>query len=187
MILFSHKLKSVRCLLLMNGMKVFDRSSTPKIRTPLPCRLEIKTLLVSFGFEHPFVNRPFTIPLIFRKDPPNLKRTCPSMLPKSKILTSDSILLLVLLLSISGVGKKSQKFQNCLRIPVIIFNFSGVNLEGCNHLWKCGQKMSKFYSILGVGNAQFNMESPLMKIESWNLPHWWLLYWFIGYSRIVPK
>ena len=59
--------------------------------------------------------------------------TCPSMLPKSKNLTSDSILLLVLLLSISGVGKKSQKFQNCLRIRVMIFNFSGVNLEGCNH------------------------------------------------------
>ena len=118
---------------------------------------------------------------------PHPIRTCPWKIPKPKNLTSDFILLLVLLLSFSGFGKKSQKIQNCLRIPVIIFNFSGVNLEGCNHLWKCGQKMSKFYSILGVGNAQFNMESPLMKIESWNLPHWWLLYWFIGYSRIVPK
>ena len=114
-------------------------------------------------------------------------RTCPSMLPKSKNLTSDSILLLVLLLSISGVGKKSQRLQNCLRIRVIIFNFSGVHLEGCNHLWKCGQKISKFYSILGVENAQFNIESPLMKIKSWNLPHWWLLYWFTGYPKVVLK
>ena len=113
--------------------------------------------------------------------------TCPSMLPKSKNLTSDSVLLLVLLLSISGVGKKCQKFQNCLRIRVIIFNFSGVNLEGCNHFWKCGQKKSKFYSILGVENAQFNIESPLMKIESWHLPDWWLLYWYTGYPKIVSK
>ena len=70
---------------------------------------------------------------------------------------------------------------------MIIFKFSGVNLQGCNHLWKWGQKKSKFWLNLGVGNARFNIESPLIKIESWNLPHWWLLYWFTKYPRIVPK
>ena len=94
---------------------------------------------------------------------------------KSKYLTPDSILFLVFFLSTSGVGKKSQKFQNCLKIMVIIFNFSGVNLEGCNHRLKCGQKMSKFWLNLGVGKCSIHYwvasgENWELKFATWMAP-----------------
>ena len=83
------------------------------------------------------------------------------MLQKSKNFSSISIFLLVFILCISGTGEKSQKFQNWPRITEIIFIFSGGNVEGCYHLWKCGQKMSKFWLNLGVGKCsiQFRLAS----------------------------